>query len=350
MSSLTETGENFARFSMLFLDEAGRFIDPEGEQGDEPRPVGVDELPAFFKRSIPLGEGITDVFVWVHGWQNDELRAITTARRLFANMDIWFRDEAARYPHLDKVTPAYVAVHWPSTSTPGLLGYKKIRNRAKQMTTKGEAEFFLASLLGYLDQENERDLNRKVLRARHGYYVHCLGHSFGGRFLTAAIKEAAEPSEGSRRILAAAHRETGFEFNVDSMCVFQMAAGAQSFEHEFSALLGSSPLCGPIVLTHSTADLALCMWHRFGELEAGIGCGGATAPRDKIGWITLKTIDSSYGETEFSKDITNVNASQIFKKGEWGVGAHSDFWHTETLHLIASVAEQVRLSSVPASG
>ena len=67
-----------------------------------------------------------------------------------------------------------------------------IRNRAKQMTTRGHAASFLASLLGYLDADNKRefDANRKVLVAKDGFYLHCLGHSFGGRFLTAAIKDA----------------------------------------------------------------------------------------------------------------------------------------------------------------
>jgi hypothetical protein len=80
----------------------------------------------------------------------------------------------------------------------------------------------LASLLGYLDQGNVRGSDRKVLRAKAGFYVHCLGHSFGGRFLAAAIKAAAAPTARTRKILAA-RRETGFDFNVDTLCVLQMA-------------------------------------------------------------------------------------------------------------------------------
>jgi hypothetical protein len=209
------------------------------------------------------------------------------------------------------------------------------------MTTEGEAEFFLASLLGYLDQGNARAPDRKVLRAKAGYYVHCLGHSFGGRFLTAAIKAAAAPTERTRKILAAAHRETGFDFNVDSLCILQMAAGNQAFKNEFSALL-KGPLCGPIILTHSKADKALCTWHTVGEFETGIGCEGALEPRDRIGSITMRPVDEPYSGTDFSKDITNVDASGYYVGGGWVEGAHSDFWHAETLHLIASVVEQVR--------
>lgn len=346
MTAMKKTGEDFYRFTMLYLDETGRFVDPAGEEGDEPRQISEEELPRFLKRNIELPKGVTDVFVWVHGWQNDELRANMTAKRLFANLDEWFHREGCRYPNLGQVVPAFIAVHWPSSSTPGLLGYKKIRARAKQMTTEGEAEFFLASLLGYLDTENKRDFdskrpaNRKVLVARDGYYVHCVGHSFGGRFLTAAIKAAAEPIPSRRKVLAA-HRETKYAFNVDSLCVLQMAAGRDSFGAEFSSLL-AGPICGPIILTHSTSDRANCLWHKVSETESGIGCEGAAAPADRIGKITLHPVSSAYPNTAFAMDITNVDSSHLFKDGGWAEGGHSDFWYEETLHLITSIVEQTR--------
>jgi hypothetical protein len=341
MTALQQSGADFSQFSMLYLDESGRFIDPEAESIGETRLISSDELPIFLKRSIGLPDHVTDVFVWVHGWQNDELRAVATAKRLFANLTDWFTRERARYPNLGTIVPGYVAVHWPSNSLPTLSGYKKIRNRAKRMTTEGEAEFFLASLLGYLDEGNVRDSGRKVLRAKAGFYVHCLGHSFGGRFLAAAITAAAAPTERTRKILAAAHRETGFDFNVDSLCVLQMAAGNRAFQTEFSALF-KGPMCGPVVLTHSTSDKALCTWHTVSESEPGIGCEGAVEPRDRIGSITMRTVDVPYSGSDFSKDITNVNASEYFVGGGWIEGAHSEFWHSETLHLITSMVERVR--------
>jgi hypothetical protein len=339
---LTTDGTDFSRFAMLYLDESGRFVD--NTRDDDISEVSADELPQFFKKIISsevFPSDTTDVFVWVHGWQNDELRAITTARKLFANLDVWFKSRASDYPNAGKIVPAFVAVHWPSTSLPGPGGYKKIRNRAKAMTTQGEAEFFLASLLGYLDANNEREGGRKVLRAKGGHFVHCLGHSFGGRFLTAAVKAAATPEARQRKILAA-KRDTGFPFNVDSLCVLQMAAGATAFGSEFSLLLEKSPLCGPIVLTHSTKDKALCRWHSITEGEVGVGCNGAAAPAGRIGTIVLRPPGEKYSSADFAHDITNVDASGLFVNGGWAEGGHSDFWHPHTLHLIASVVEQVR--------
>jgi len=341
MSELTETGADFSNFFMLYLDETGRFIDPESEENGESRLIPSDELPIFLKKTIKLPDKVTDVFVWVHGWQNDESRAVKTAKRLFANLTGWFARENARYPRLGAVVPTFVAVHWPSTSLPTPGGYTKIRNRAKRMTTEGEAEFFLASLLGYLDKGNSRATDRKVLVARDGFYVHCLGHSFGGRFLAAAIQFAAKPLEQKRKVLAAAHRQTGYDFNVDSLCVLQMAAGNTSFASDFALLL-KGPLCGPIILTNSASDNALCIWHGISETDAGIGCHGAIEPRDRIASIEMRPVEQRYGLDDFAKDITNVDASAYYVGGPWAEGAHSQFWHTETMHLIASMVEQVR--------
>jgi hypothetical protein len=332
---------------MLQLDEDGRFVDPTGDERDCSRRVSTDDLPRFLRRNVSLPKGVTDVFVWVHGWQNDEARAIDTARRLFANLEEWLLHERNRYPRLGEVVPAFVAVHWPSASTPGPLGYRRIRDRAVRMTTEGEAASFLALLLGYLDEKNERAPDRKVLLAKDGYYIHCLGHSLGGRFLTAAIQSAASPVNGARKVLGAAHRNTGFEFNVDSLCVLQMAAGARSFGVEYSRLLGASPLCGPIVLTYSTADRALCAWHTLAEFEVGVGCKGAASPEGSIGSAVLRSMECPYSDFDFRHDITNVDASHIFTAGGWAEGAHSDFWHCETLHLIASVVERTRIDSSP---
>ena len=344
MTVLSSDGAGFSRFSMLYLDKYGRFFEPI-TGGNKSRLISPDELPTFLKRKIVLPKAVTDVFVWVHGWQTSEAHAVANAKRVFANLESWLVEQSRRYPKLGVVVPAFVAVHWPSTSTHGAIGYRRIRDRAKKMTTSGTAAFFLASLLGYLDANNERTKGHKVLLARGGFYLHCIGHSFGGRFLAAAIQAAAKPAVSARKLLAPALRDTGLPFNVDSLSVLQMAAGAKSFGGEFSYLLGTGPLCGPVVLTHSAGDRALCQWHRLIEGETGIGCEGAVEPKKRIGSIVLKPVDTPYLISDFSKDITNVDASQVFAKGPWIEGAHSDFWHAETFHLLASVVEQVHSST-----
>lgn len=335
------TGDDFTAFSVIKLNELGQFMDGLAAEA-RPVPSQRQVLAQFLKGKISLPPGTTDVFVWVHGWQTGTDRAVANAQRLFANLASWLSHEQARYPRLAGCVPAFVAILWPSVSTPGLVGYRQIRDRATAMTTAGHAASFLASLLGYLDANNVREPNRKLLRAKGGFYVHCLGHSFGGRFLTAAIQAAAAPTDPPRRLLSAAHRDTQFAFTVDSLCVLQMAAPATAFGEEFLALLDRSPLSGPIVLTHSAYDRALCFWHGASEFEAGIGCRGALTPAQRIGAIALKSPAMPYSDQDFAADITNVDASARFTDGGAIEGAHSDFWHEETFHLIASIAEQVR--------
>src|ERR1700733_1189471 len=341
MSALTDRGEDFDAFSMLQLNELGQFI--EASDGQSPAiPIDGRAVATFLKRSIVLPLNTTDVFVWIHGWQNDAQRAADNARRLFKNLTVWFERERSRYPRLGGLVPAFVAVHWPSVSLPGPIGYRRIRERAKDMTTKGHAALCLASLLGYLDADNSRTSGRKPLQGRGGYYVLCIGHSFGGRFLAAAINVAATPSRPCRSLLAAVRRETGFAFTVDSLCVLQMAAPARAFGDEFSAVLDKGPLSGPIVLTHSIHDRALCLWHKVSEWQSGIGCRGAIEPAGRIGAIALRPSTIPYSDHDFAHDITNVDASAYFTRGGLAEEAHSDFWQEETLHLIASIAEQVR--------
>ena len=95
MTELTLDGASFSKFAMLYLDETGRFIDAGDPDRDEARLVEPDELDRFLKRTVALPNGVTDVFVWVHGWQNDELRAVSTAKRMFANLADWLARERA---------------------------------------------------------------------------------------------------------------------------------------------------------------------------------------------------------------------------------------------------------------
>jgi hypothetical protein len=336
---VTPTADPFDAYSFLRLNALGQFLDDS--RAPPWAPVDDMALGTFFKSNVVLPKGVTDVFLWVHGWRNDETTARAAARSMFSGLDRRIRDNAGMYPHLSGFVPAYVAVHWPSMSLPGLVGYKEMRDRAKEMTTRGTAEFLLASLLGYLNAKNHRDEGKKVLRAQAGFYVHCLGHSFGGRFLTAAIQAAARPTERIYKVLNAVKRDTAHPFTVDSLCVLQMAAPATRFYKDFTELLDESPLSGPIVLTHSTHDHALCVFHFMSEWEKGVGCQGALSPSTRIKSIALLDDGTPYPEDSFIKDITNIDASLVFKASEPFVGAHSDLWHPETFHLIASVVDQV---------
>jgi hypothetical protein len=102
-------------------------------------------------------------------------------------------------------------------------------------------------------------------------------------------------------------------------------------------LAGKLPIAG----FHSLADREKRKTDRYGD-----NCNSPVATRNPFGLLRknhrMRTVDTAYSGADFSKDITNVNASQYFAGGGWIEGAHSDFWHTETLHLITSVIDQVK--------
>jgi hypothetical protein len=354
-SPLSNDFKSFNSFSFLSLNLDGRYV----ELADASRevaagtPISPDTLPAFLAHNIYKPPGLTDVFVFVHGWQNDFDRAVSTARRLFGNLDAAVTRWNRQNPHEDAMVPAFVAVHWPSQSAVTPKGYETIRARAAAMTDSGDAEFFLAALLGYLDANNQRGAG-KTLQASGGYYVHCIGHSFGCRFLAAAIRAAARPQARTLSLLGAlgkhkratlsARSERLFAFTVDSVCFLQMAAPTANFSDTLTLLVDESPLRGPVALTHSRYDRANCLWHKLSDGEVGIGCGGAREPAHWISQIVLRPSDEAYQATDFGSLIVNVDADAIYRKGRWRPeGAHSDFWYKETIHLILSLARHMHV-------
>ena len=171
------------------------FFDSSQGPGGTDVVVPLPELPEYLLQKVVLPPGVTDVFVWVHGWRTDLETANQNARRLFHAIEAVQAAHALRYPRLGAFRPGFLAVHWPSMSSATFSGYKRIRDRAKAMTDQGYAEFFLASLLGYLDSfgGSAAGESEGTLQSARGFYIHCIGHSFGGRFLTAAVRAAATP-------------------------------------------------------------------------------------------------------------------------------------------------------------
>lgn len=354
---LAEANE-FNQFSIVVLNSAGQFIDPgkDYKEFSDATIVTEERLPMFLKESVVLPEGVTDVFVWAHGWKTDCFNAVKSGRRIFQGIIDEQRLNAPTYTELRKnFVPAFVLIHWPSESAGDLNGFQLIRDRAAELTTSGYAEFFLASLLGYLDFEKTAagGPSNKLLRARGGFYVHCVGHSFGGRFLTAAVRAARAPE--SPKTLALLEKATrmadrtllgvetsSFEFSVDNLLIFQMAAPESRFATELDSLtdVQSSGLCGPVVLTYSKSDLALQVWHTAAEWEMGIGYSGAKEPINKISRATLLPVEQQYKPSDFCPGrVVNVDASTIFTDKAFPSGSHSDIWYRESMHLLLSLAE-----------
>jgi hypothetical protein len=246
------------------------------------------------------------------------------------------------YPSLGDFRPLFILIRWPSMSNPFPAGYRRIRERAHAMTTQGYADFVIAHVLGYLNSVRELPSDRPpTLGTNKGQYLHCIGHSFGGRFLCEAVMAAAEPTAPT---LAWPWRSADYPYTVDTFLVFQMAARPDDFADRYAPLLEAAPISGPVVLTFSRADRALKLWHRFAEGSRGLGAFGANAPHNAIQWVRLPRMDERLVIQPDNGRIVNVDSTWRFKRGRFFgfAGAHSDIWYPESANLVLSLVDAAR--------
>lgn len=325
--------------SNLRLNEHGQYI-------DDGVVILPEQLKEYLSKKIFLPKDCTDIFVFVHGWRESEASGTKLSQDFFEKIVTTQRDFGQNYGRIGHFLPFFLTITWPSQGN-----YFKIRKRTRQVTELGEAEFFLAFLLDTIGE-----MRSSKLQSASGAWIHCLGHSFGGRFLSHAITASHDPSPSTIGLIRqylqnsklSGIAETPFEFNVDSFIVFQMAASRSRFQRILTRLIdGRSPLRGPIVLTHARKDSALGFYHRLAELSPGIGFAGATQPSKHISNIEMKPLEDQYVDSDFGTRIVNVDANRVFRKsaGFLRGGVHSDIVYSESAHLILSVANFVRQNS-----
>lgn len=321
---------------ILDLDDHGDFLDPATGA-----PVPPEAVPQFLSAVLAIPEEATDIVVFVHGWRNTRATADRRARRFFGLVEQCYENRPEAYAGLGSWRGFYVIVRWPSMSNPFLTGYRRIRDRAHAMTTHGRAAEALSRLLGYLNAERTLPGGPPSLRTVTGQYLHCVGHSFGGRFVVEAVQAAA--GDGPP-VLGWDRADPRYPYTVDSLLVFQMAARPDIFAGRFAPVLRDAPINGPIVLTRSRADHATGFCHRLAEGVRGIGHVGAQTPAEHIAETTLHRIETGYRRSELDRRIVNVEAGWRFRRGRWWspAGAHSDIWYPESAHLLLSLAQLAR--------
>lgn len=316
---------------MLDLNRKGLLIDAAGKS------VQPSAVPAFLRRRIAIPAGTTDINVFAHGWMTSKARAEKSAQRLLQDINELYEASPERYRQLPAYRSYNIVIRWPAKGR-----YRKIRNRAHRMSTEGSAAQVVAQLLGYLNAERDQPYRGPgTLRTSQGQYLHAIGHSFGGRFLCQAI-QGAGPSRPPTLAWDWAKRE--FPYTVDSVLILQMASPPDVFAKGFSGLLTAAPINCPIVLTYSKADHATGIWHRIAELSPGIGHVGARVPASEIGVRRLSPVAEDYTWDELNHRIVNIDASACFRRGRLWLpqGAHSDFAHPETAHLLLTLAALAR--------
>ena len=319
------------------LNESGMLI-----ESDSGRAIPAEAVAPSLNRMIEVSSDITDIFIFVHGWRNSRERASRDVARLAGLLSEQFMRRKHLYPSLGGFRPMFILIRWPSMSNPFPGGYRQIRERAHAMTTHGYADFVIAHVLGYLNSVRELPSDRPpTLRTNKGQYLHCIGHSFGGRFLCEAVMAAADPTAPT---LAWPWRSSDYPYTVDTLLVFQMATRPDDFAYRYASLLETAPISGPIVLTFSRGDRALKLWHRFAEGSRGLGALGANAPQEAIQSVRLPRMDERLIIQSDKGRIVNVDSTWRFKRGRffYAAGAHSDIWYLESANLVLSLVDAAR--------
>lgn len=113
----------------------------------------------------------------------------------------------------------------------------------------------------------------RVAAARPGLRVHLVGHSFGGRLVTAAAAQVETPAQ-SLTLLQAAFSHHGL---------------AQAYDGErdgaFRAVLSASKVRGPVLVTHTANDRAVGLAYPLASRLAGHTASGLGDASDPFGGI-----------------------------------------------------------------
>ncbi|WP_221348331.1 alpha/beta hydrolase [Streptomyces beigongshangae] len=315
-----------------------------GRRGDLLHPrsgerVPVHRMRSVLARTVPVTPEITDIVLFVHGWNTSVRRARQTANALFTDAETLLARQPHRYPRLPPATDSrlYLVLCWPARSAPLLHGYRRIRDRAHSLTTEGYAAHVIAALLGYLNEERAVPAGATAGTAG-GQYLTCVGHSFGGRLLCQAVQESALEGTGTA---GPVHVDPRYPYSVDNLLVFQMAARPDSFSPSgvFHRLLTAAPISGPVTLTRSRRDRATGVWHRLAERTGGIGTVGLRGADPPPAELCLRKPDEAYDDADLAHRLVEVDASRCYVGSPWNLisGAHSDIRHPESAHLLLSL-------------
>jgi hypothetical protein len=186
----------------------------------------------------------------------------------------------------------------------------------------------------------------RALRERRGSVgVHLVGHSFGGRLVTAAAAgDPASPAllPDSVTLLQAAYSHYGFARAYDGR-----------LDGFFRAVVADRRVRGPVLVTHSDRDLAVGLAYPLASRLAGQVASGLGDANDRFGGIgrngaqkTPEAVDAvllAAGQpySFAGAAVHNLRADQV-------IGGHSDIVRPEVAHAVMSAVASRTAAPAPA--
>jgi hypothetical protein len=151
----------------------------------EGRPDDADSLSRF-----PVEvkqEGITDLFIFSHGWNNDRSAAMTLYQTFFGEMSKILEDK--RFPKKGSIQVGFAGVIWPSILWPDDVASASMRTVAGG--TGGGAAGFAGEPAGVATQASPQEINQELKKAYDDARQQSLVDSLTALLETQASNEVA---------------------------------------------------------------------------------------------------------------------------------------------------------------
>lgn len=170
-----------------------------------------------------------------------------------------------------------------------------------------------------------------IRNRRSDLRIHLVGHSFGGRLVTAAASRLPRDTLASMTLLQAAFSHYAFspEYRPDH-------AGA------FRAVVSAETISGPVAITHTRCDRAVGFWYAIASRAAGqqgAAVGDAKSPYGGIGRngaqktpeaIAARLLDVGDSYTWTARRLHNLLADDF-------IHGHSDIKNVQVAYAILSM-------------
>lgn len=299
----------------------------------EGRPVNPTQEA---KLANGLSTGPRHVVVLAHGWNIDTAEArefYACFLRAFAEVDA---DAARSAIVMEVLWPSKKFADKASVGGAGLLrslGPGSLETHALQLINL--ATFFaMKDRAGRIGRDALNPLIARLQsRSSPATHFHLVGHSFGGRMVTASVDGPSQVRVNSLLLLQAAYSQNGLALNFDGR-------GTNGF---FYRILTERKVDGPILITHSKQDEALGLAYplasrlhrpdaaRIGDSHDVYGCMGMNGAQHVN--ATCLQLGKAYTFDGTPSQVINLNGDAV-------ITSHGDVALPETAALLSAAIRQ----------
>jgi hypothetical protein len=236
---------------------------------------------------------------------------------------------------------AFDASIGPSLDAGGALGFNIFGGitSAVRKVLNFTTYYQMKERAGVVGRNGAYQVLQKIRKAQPSIKVHLIGHSFGGRLVTALAdgpqgKDPILPE--SMTLLQAAFSHNGFALNFDG-----------NKDGFFRSVVSEKKVKGPVLISHTVKDLAVGIAYAVASKLSGVNAAAFGGPEDRFGGIGRNGAQST-PEAENSTPLGPVTSQYTFQAGKlYNLKAdtiilgHSDIVKAEIAHAVLSAVASV---------